>query len=651
MKFTVDAVPITADPDTIRTLIETVDVVPLLVAVAHRTGRLDLLSDDVRPDPARNLEPDGGLTAEQVATGRDRIAEALHAHAAAGSPPAPEPSPEALRHLIAFVVGDAVETNLFTILVEELALDDSDPRAPLWSVADDEVDFPVAVIGAGMSGLLMSHRLAQAGVDHVVFDKNPSVGGTWFENTYPGCRVDVPNHLYSYSFAQTGDWPGFYSTQENLLEYFRTVARHHGIEPRIQLGTEVVKAAFDDQRQCWTVTTRGPDGTEAQGEFAAVVSAVGQLNRPSFPDIVGRESFQGLSFHSARWPEDLDLSGQRVAVIGTGASAAQFIPAVAEAADHTIVFQRSAPWLVPSETYHDDLDEGHRWVLRHLNDFKRWDRLWLFWRLHEGLLPMAEVDPDWPHQDRSVSADNDLVRELLSAYHQVVFPDPDIYAKTLPDYPPVAKRVVRDNGLLGRTYQRPDVELNTDGIAEITATGVTGTDGTHHEVDVIIYGTGFTASEFLVPMEVSGVAGIDLHQRWKGDARAYLGITVPGFPNLFLMYGPNTNIVINGSIIYFSECEAHYIGEALRMLIESGHRSMECRTEVHDAYNDRIDAKNRQMAWGAAEVNSWYKSASGRVAQNWPFSLLEFWEQTRTVDPDDYIWRRLDKVGAGEHTA
>jgi 4-hydroxyacetophenone monooxygenase len=264
----------------------------------------------------------------------------------------------------------------------------------------------------------------------------------------------------------------------------------------------------------------------------------------------------------------------------------------------------------------------------------------LFWRTHEGLLPAARVDPEWQPQDRSVSAPNEFVRLLLSAYLEAEFEGhPEILAKVLPAYPPIAKRIIRDNGIWAATLKRPNVTLITEPIERVTAHGIETADGVNHDVDVVIYGTGFQASEFLTPMRVTGRDGTDLHQHWKGDARAYLGITVPGFPNLFCLYGPNTNIVINGSIVFFSECEVRYILESMRLLLKGGYRSLDCRRDVHDAFNQRIDEANRQMAWGASTVNSWYKNRTGRVAQNWPFSLLEYWQQTQAPDPTDYELR------------
>jgi 4-hydroxyacetophenone monooxygenase len=411
----------------------------------------------------------------------------------------------------------------------------------------------VGIIGAGMSGIIAAHRLSQAWVEVTLIDKNRDVGGTWYENTYPGCRVDIQNHFYSYACAQTPDWPQFHSPQPVLLEYFQACADEFGLRPRFRPGTEVVEARWDDAEHAWDLAVRTEGGDIEVLRFDAVVSATGQLNCPSYPGIAGRDSFAGRSFHSAEWDHDVEMAGRRIGVIGTGASAVQFIPRLAEVADHLTVFQRTPPWLLPVPTYEQDLPEPMRWLLRHVPQFANWDRLWIFARTQEGLLPLATVDPHWDGDGRSVSASNDLLRQMLTMYYEAVFPEEDLRAEVLPSYPPIAKRVVLDGGAFPTALHRPNVSLVTTPIAEITPVGVRTADGVDHDLDVMVYGTGFQASKFLTPMRVLGSGGRDLHERWGGDARAYLGITVPGFPNLFLMYGPNTNIVINGSITYFSE--------------------------------------------------------------------------------------------------
>jgi len=614
------------------------DVAALLPAVAHLTGDLGVLREELRPDPARVLEPDGGLDADQVAQAKAIALDALRAFRDAGAVPVGHPEPDDLATMMGFVIGDANVATYREVLTEELAPDGEDLRAPTWWLDDvaPNANVTVAVIGAGMSGILAAHRLLQAGVSVVVFDKNDDVGGTWLENRYPGCRVDVPNQLYSYSFAQQS-WPQHFSTQGVLLDYFRRCADELGVRPHIRFGTEVRRCTFDEERAVWTLAVRRPDGVEEMVEAQAVISGVGQLNRPNLPDIPGLDTFAGPAFHSAQWRDDVDLVGRRVAVIGTGASAMQLIPEIADDAEHLDVYQRTPAWLVPSADYHADVSPETRWLLDAMPTYGQWLRVWVFWRTHEGLLPAAVVDPAWDGQGESVSELNDFVRLVLADYLRTSLDgDDELYERILPHYPPISKRVIRDNGIWGRTLQRDDVELLTVGIDRIVPEGVVTTDGVLHEADVLVYGTGFQASKFLVPMEVVGRDGCNLHETWDGEARAYLGMTVPGFPNLFLLYGPNTNIVINGSIIYFSELEVRYIVEALGLLVAGGHRAMDVRPEVHDAFNVAVDEANRGMAWGASSVNSWYKNASGRVTQNWPFSLLEYWQRTRHPDLTDY---------------
>ncbi|HEY1739810.1 MAG TPA: NAD(P)/FAD-dependent oxidoreductase [Acidimicrobiia bacterium] len=630
---------LTGADDALRDALAEADVPPLMATVAYLTGDLSLLRPELRPDPMRMLEPTAGIEPEQQAEARELAFEALRRWRDAGRPAPAVPSAEALTEMLEFVVGGVPMADYRELFLEELGLDGADLRAPTWHKDDVArgVDFRVLVIGAGMSGLLAAHRLKQAGLDVIVVEKDRDVGGTWLENSYPGCRVDVGNLFYSYSFAQSAEWPQHYSQQATLLDYFRRCADELGIRPLIRFSTDVVSLTFDETNARWRAELRTADGTTDTIEVHAVVSGVGQLNRPNMPDIKGMDTFAGPAFHSARWRHDVDLTGKRVAVIGTGASSSQLIPVIAEQVDALTIFQRTPNWLAPTPDYHDAVSPRQRDLFRDLPSYAQWSRFWLFWRNAEGMLPLVGVDPDWEPKDRSVSAMNDLLRQLFTGYLEMEFADrPDLLAKVVPQYPPSAKRVLRDNGIWARTLKRDNVELVTEPIAEITPTGVRTSDGAEHEVDVIVYGTGFEASRFLMPMRVTGRGGVDLHEQWHGDARAYLGVTIPGFPNLFCMYGPNTNIVINGSIIFFSECEVVYILESLHWMLKSGARAIDCRRDVHDEYNVRIDAGNRLRAWGASDVNSWYKNAKGHVTQNWPFSLLEYWQQTRTFNPSDY---------------
>jgi 4-hydroxyacetophenone monooxygenase len=641
-----DLSPLPADDDQIRRALADAELMALLAACAHITGDLGVLDPDLRPDAVRLREPQVGYTPDQQARARQIILDALvRFRDGQGGVPA-RLSDEQLHTIMNFCAGVDVSDRYVPLCAEELAVD-GDLRAPQWSKADLDPgrELHVLVIGAGMSGIAAAHRLQQAGVPVTVFEKNADVGGTWLENSYPGCRVDVQNHMYSYSFAQKIDWPFYHSPRPVLHEYFRDCAERFDVLPLVRFGTEVTRCVWDEATQSWTVTAKGPDGVAFDTVAQVVVSAVGQLNRPKMPDIAGIDDFAGPSFHSARWDHDVDLVGKRVAIVGTGASACQFIPIVAEQAAHLDVFQRTAPWMIPSDRYHQPVAEGFQWLLGRVPFYAQWYRFFMFWRGAEGMLPAATVDPSYPPTERAVSAANEQFRELLLVWlHALTEGDEELRAKITPNYPPLSKRFVVDDGTWVRALRRPDVDLHTGRIERIEANGVRTADGELHEADVIVYGTGFQASRFLTPMAVTGRDGVDLHEQWAGDARAYLGVVVPNFPNFFVLYGPNTNIVVNGSIIYFSECEVHYLTRAVHLMLSQHIASLDPRRDVHDAYNERIDEANQLRTWGFSNVSAWYKNEYGRTAQNWPYTVLEYWEQTREVDPDDYHVVSLDRA-------
>lgn len=631
--------PITESEDELREILSQAEVPPLLPALAYATGDFSLLRDDLRPDPLTFGLPQGGLTEEQQAEARALALQALLSFRESGCTPAPPPDDAGVLRLMEFAVGGAEMDPYLPLLEEELHHQEEDRRAPQWNANDVSpgTDFRVLIIGAGMSGILAAHRLRQAGIDFTVVEKNADVGGTWLENTYPGCRVDNPNHNYSFSFAQRHDWPFFYSTQDVLLSYFRDCADHFGIRDAIRFGTEVKLATWSEERGTWSVVVADSTGQEETFEANAVISAVGQLNRPKFPEIDGVGQFAGPTFHSARWDASVDLRGKRVAVIGTGASAMQLIPEIAPLVAQLDVYQRTPAWMAPTPEYHDPVPAAQQWLYRHVPSYSEWNRFCIFWRMGDGAIEGVRVDESWDPASGSVSPANDFLRLALTEYIQAEFHGrPDLEAAAIPTYPPGAKRMIRDNGVWAKTLKRENVHLETGGIDRITETGIRTKDGQDHPVDVLIYGTGFHASKFLTPMRVVGRDGVELHDHWAGDARAYLGVTVPGFPNLFCLYGPNTNIVINGSIIYFSECGVRYVLGLIEHILKNGARALDVKKAVHDAFNEAVDAENRRMAWGASDVNSWYKNDTGRVSQNWPFTLLEYWQRTKAPDPGDY---------------
>jgi 4-hydroxyacetophenone monooxygenase len=638
----------TDDPDTtslpdvstemLRRIIKDAYLPALLTTLAHLTGDWSLVDDEYRsggPITNLGLDPTGGMSAATRAKASEHALTVLLKYRDGGYPQPPPPTRADLLRLMQFSTGP-VSAEYGPLLAHELGLpvDNGAPRWTLSEVAPGRT-FRVAVIGAGMSGLVAAHRLGQAGIPYVVFERNPDVGGVWFANNYPGARLDTSNLTYSYSFDQR-TWDDQYSKRDDVLEYFRAIADDHGIAPNIRFRTAVTDGEFDSGSGTWTLRVRNPDGSTEQLAFEAVVSAVGQLSEPNVPDIPGRDSFAGPAWHMARWNHEADLAGQRITLTGTGASAFQVVPEVAAKAAHLTIFQRTPAWVLPTPGYTSQLPAGQRWLLRNLPHYNRWLRFHTFWIQVEGIRHLAVVDPQWRHPV-SVSAQNEAMRASLETFIRTTFADrPDLADKLVPAYPPYAKRTVRDDGTWTTALRRPNVSLETTAIERITPRGILTADGTLHEADVIVFGTGFKASDFLSSLSLRGPDGVTLSEAWNGDARAYYGISVPGFPNLFCLYGPNTNLNVNGSTVLFSEAGVEHILSCIKSLLTSGHRAMTVRRDVLEGFNARIDAACLTLAVGVATVNTWYKNKFGRVSQNWPLSTLEYWEGTRRPAEEDY---------------
>ncbi|MCB1644540.1 MAG: NAD(P)/FAD-dependent oxidoreductase [Pseudomonadales bacterium] len=629
---------ITASDEEIAAALQEADIPSLMTALVHITGDPGIIRGSIRPDAGFFGAPQGGIPEDQQQQIREQALQVLIAWRDGDGKLPPKPAGNVIREMMNFIVGEDLPDEYIGFLESELAMNGEDAYAqPAIEAVSGEkrAAFPVLIIGSGMSGILAGIRLRQAGIPFTIIEKNPNVGGTWFQNTYPGCRVDSPNHNYSYSFAQQ-DWPQHYSPQKVLLSYFDQVATEYGIREHVRFNTEVKKAEYDEASGHWRLYVVTDGQTESVLEGRALITAVGQLNRPRMPVIDGMETFDGPAFHSGEWEHEHDLTGKRIGVVGTGASAFQFVPEIARKAGDVVVFQRTPPWIAPREEYHDDIPEGKHWLLNNVPFYAKWYRFLMFWRTSEGLLGSVKKDDNW-QDEISVSAANEELRQMLTEYiRSMVGDDPDLFAKAVPNYPPAGKRMLVDNGTWLTTLKRDNVHIITDEITAINERGLRTDTGDQYDVDVIIYATGFHANKFLWPMEIKGLNGADLQEYWDGDPRAYLGITIPGFPNLFCMYGPNTNIVVNGSIIFFSECEMRYILGCLALVIDKDLKALDCKPEIHDAYNEMIDAGNLKMAWGAPNVRSWYKNEKGRVTQNWPFTLREYWERTQAPDPSDY---------------
>lgn len=630
--------PIVASDDEIANAVRDADLPSLLAALSVLTGDEALIADDLQPPRSKmgaSIKPQGGLTDEAQVKARALSVRALIAYRDRGSPP-PNPATLQLERAMKFLArGAGVE--YLPLLKHELALP-RDLGAPGWRKQESAPDreFSVAVIGAGLAGIAASYRLEQAGVSYKVFEKNPDVGGVWWENVYPGCRLDTPNFAYSYSFAQKQDWPEQFSRQSEIQNYVSTVADATSVRKHIAFETEVVAMVYDDAAAHWQIETRDKNGCVRKETFDAIITATGQLNKPAYPDIVGLESFGGQMLHSARWPAGLDVRGKRVAVVGTGASAYQIAPAIVDDVAQLLVFQRNPPWMLPTPNYHEEIKPGMAWLLRHVPYYGRWFRFWQFWIAAEGRLPLVEVEPGWDHPISVGRANEELRLECIEHLKAQLSDRPDLLEKMTPTYPPGAKRMLRDNGVWAAALKQPHAQLITDGILRIEEKGVVTTDGALHEVDIIVMATGFQTSDYLAPIKVIGRDGKNLHQWWAGDCRAYLGITMPGFPNLFMTGGPTTGVVVNGSAIFSAECAVEYALSAIGGLLSGGYAAMDVRQAPFDAFNEWVDAGNLTKAWGVAKTTNWYKNRFGRASQTWPFSLLEYWRLTEKANLADY---------------
>lgn len=622
-----------------------VELIPLLAALAWELQDPTLLRDALRQDFLDIRQAQGGLSPSAIRLAKQLARDALSTLAKNRSPKVDkvdhESRPVEIPALLEFMLSKSYNHNYDEMLTEELCIDGKDLRRPDFTLSEfGSIGLSATVIGAGMSGLLIALRLRQAGIDVTILEKGEEPAGTWSDNSYPGCRVDVPSHLYSYSFHQKPNWPQHFSAQPELRRYFCEFSARHGLTELIEFNSEVTQATFDSSTNRWH-TQYVHDGLPKARTSDLLISAVGQLNIPNYPAIEGADSFAGPNFHSARWSHQVNLGNKRVGVIGTGASAAQLIPEIAKQAAKLVIFQRTPNWLAPTPTYLADVSASLAQLMDEVPSLAGFYRVWLLWKLGDDALLASMVEDGFSNSQTSVGSINEEVRRLLSMYLMAMLADrPDLLEKSMPQYPPTAKRIIRDAGVWTETLKAPNVELVVDPIASITATAVQTEhlgDNQDYELDVLIYATGFKANEFLTPIRVKGTDG-DLNKYWAGDARAFKGITVPGFPNFFMLYGPNTNIVINGSIIFFSECEARYILSCVKAMLEAGATSIDTTQDAHQRYAAWIDDGNLNRAWGVSEVNSWYKSSSGRSAQNWPYGLLDYWSQTRHVDPADHIF-------------
>jgi cation diffusion facilitator CzcD-associated flavoprotein CzcO len=469
----------------------------------------------------------------------------------------------------------------------------------------------VAIIGGGAAGIAMAIALERAGHEYVLFERSAALGGTWHDNVYPGAGCDVPSHLYCYSFAPN-DWERKFALQPEIRRYLLRIADQHSVPSHVRLDTEVKAARFRDG--VWHLETSG-------GEVIAdvVVSGSGQLNRPHTPSLPGAREFRGAHFHSARWDPGFDPAGKSIVVVGCGASAIQFVPQIAPLARQVTILQRSPPYVIPRK---DRAFRGwERWMLRHVPLWRRWYRAWIYWSLEArfGVL-------------RTGSWMAKLVRWMALRNLRAAIPDAALRAKLTPDYAVGCKRILISDDWYP-TLARSNVHVATAPIDRVTGDGVLTADGVAHAADALIYATGFESTQFLAPMQITGKHGTTLAETWRHGAEAHRGIAVAGFPNLFLLYGPNTNLGHN-SILFMLECQVRYIVRCLDGLARRGARWLDVRAEAMARYNETLQRALARTPWGTG-CHNWY-TTDGKITNNWSSRTVRYWWQNRRPDFREY---------------
>lgn len=605
----------------------------LLMALVQLSGELRWLEPPYRPGRGRGLgdNDSGGLPEAIQAEIREAALEAILAWRAGRPAALDEPSPELLLKMLSCAVGEEIPEEYAPII--EVELPSAQSRVP-EPIAVPE-DFRVLIIGAGVSGMCAAIRLQQAGIPFTILEKSAVLGGTWRDNRYPGSGVDTPNHLYSYSFAPY-DWSMYFALRDELEEYLEHVAEKFDLRRSIEFETEVASARYDAAAAEWELDLKLADGSRITKRANAVISAVGIFNPIKMPEIPGLESFAGPSFHTAEWPEGLELAGKRVAIIGNGASAMQTGPAIQDTVESLTIFQRSPHWVAPNEHFLEKIPEPIRFLLREVPYYRAWYRLRLGWTFGDRMHKALQKDEAWPFPERSLNRINDAHRAYFTQYIESELGDrADLLEKVVPTFPPLGKRLLMDNGWY-RMLRNERVTLVDNPITEIKADRVVTEDGSEYEADVLVIATGFDVLRFMTAFEVRGRSGQTLREVWDDDARAYLGTVIPDFPNFFTLYGPNLQAGHGGSYMFMAEMQVRYVLDLLKKMIEGNLAALECRRDIHDEYNTRVDRLHEKMVWTHPGMQTYYRNTRGRVVVNSPFRNAQFFEFTREANLDDF---------------
>ncbi|ALJ21911.1 flavin-containing monooxygenase [Microbacterium sp. No. 7] len=613
--------------------------VPVLVALLSQlTGDPRWREERFRPTRTRGMDDhrDGGLPEDVQREIRDAAYELT-----LGWGPDSVVRPlgdDELTELATFAFGEEVFPEYGGFIQEILDARVGRDARPYFARRGPRVttDKRVLIIGGGPSGLLSSIRLQAMGIDHVLLEKEPEFGGAWENNSYPGCGVDTPSFLYSYSFFDYA-WRTHYGKRDEVRRYFIDVARANGVQEHTRFGTEVTDMVWVEDAGTWRVTARCA-GEVVTYEAEIVLVGAGQLARPRLPDLPGMDTFEGVLTHSAEWPDDLDVTGKRVALIGAGASAMQIGPAIVDRVAELILVQRSKQWVAPCPNYFDAFDEAEHFLMAHVPLYLQWYRARLNWvyndRVHESL----QIDPDWTEPAESINAINAGHRRHYIRYiREKLAGHPDVIERSIPEYPPFGKRMLLDNGWYDMLIAPHTTFLST-GVAEVTPRGFIDTDGVEHECEVLVFATGFHVARFLHPMTVVGRDGRDTVQTWgEDDSRVYLGLTAPNFPNMFFLGGPATLLGHGGSFIGIAEMQVDYVMRLIAEMAERDLKSIACREDVCEDYNRALDEAHGRMVWTHRGMQNWYRNPQGRVLAVIPWRIADYRNMLRASDLGDYV--------------
>lgn len=629
------------DADEVIQAVASANVPALLMTVYQFTGDEKWLDERYRPTRGKGLSThdSGGLPVEVREEIREEAARVILRIQAGERPALPTLTAEQTVRLVSIFLGENVDERYGPMIQGELArrssTEETEPT-PLPAPGG----YKVILIGLGVAGIVGAHYLNEMGLDYTIFERNSDSGGVWNQNTYPGAGVDTPSHLYSFSFLDR-DWGKHFELQQELQEYFREALDLLQIRDRVRFGTEVLSATYDDASLKWTVVTRNADGDSEEHTADIVISAVGSLNKPRLPRVPGIETFAGTQFHSGQWPANIDLTGKKVAVIGAGASSMQITPRIAKIVDHLTVVQRSPQWVAPFEQFGEAIPLADRKLLT-IRLYRSWYWVRLFWNFGDKVIDALRVDPEWDHPERSVNARNDAHRKMFTRYIEAQLGDrQDLLPKVLPDYPPFGKRILLDNGWY-QALKRDNVSLVTDAVASVTPDGFVTESGDVHAADMIIWATGFEASQFLDSVDVRGVDGVLLRDIWEIDnPRAYLGVSIPDFPNLFMLGGPHS-FPGSGSFMYFMEVQGRYLRGLLEEMFAHDITAIDAREDVTERYNELVDDVHSRTVWTHPGFSTYYRNSKGRVIFVMPFRNLEYWEFTQRPDLENYTFRYAD---------